>query len=752
MIRSLGPGQDVHRSLARDRLGVAAVLGCVMSAAAPLTIVAGLVSTAFAVTGVVALPAAFAVVGLVLGVFSAGYVTMSRHLPHSGALYAYVSHGLGRPAGVSAAWVSLVSYSALETALYGIVGAAVDPLISEWTGLDLPWWIAALAAWALVAVRGVLRVDLNGRILGILLVGEVIVICGYDLAWLAHPAAGLDWSLLSPAALTGPGVGSVLAIAILGFTGFETGTVLVEEAKNPRRTVPAATYLAVATVGLLYGVSSWAMAAATGTTGIADSARRLGPMLPFTLAQTDLGAGAARLGQCLFATSILAAMISFHGTTSRYLFALGRERVLPGWFERTSHRGAPKTASLAQSALAVTVILVWAAAGWDPVLSLFYLAGTSGALGVITLLLVVAVAVVGFFAADRRAESVWHTRIAPLGRDRRSRHRAGPGGVEPCGPARRPPVLTADLGRPGRLPAGRPRGLRVRTAAGPDPPTGVLNDRPWRTRRAPACLAVARVVRAANPQVTSAACGRRMGRHPTGATVTRPRILPRPTLPHGLSIMTIGPSQVASAGALAAAFFEEPVTRWLVPRTGRRQEVMARFFTQVALGAVTTGSVEALVNHDGNELAVAVWLDHTRDAPTPTPGHRPHAHDDGSTATTDDTGSVAGEVFVQGDAERWARLDAAMTAAHPVTGHEYLLFVGVHPDQRGRGLGTRLLHQHHDDLDRAGTPAYLEATSPGNRALYARLVYHEHGRPLQIPHGPVMWPMWRPARPPRPQR
>jgi amino acid transporter len=96
------------------------------------------------------------------------------------------------------------------------------------------------------------------------------------------------------------------------------------------------------------------------------------------------------------------------------MYALGRERVLPGVFARTSRRGAPKTASLVQSVLALVVIVTWAAGGWDPVVSLFYVAGTAGALGVLMLLLVVAVAVAGYFASDRRGESTWHTCLAPL--------------------------------------------------------------------------------------------------------------------------------------------------------------------------------------------------------------------------------------------------------------------------------------------------------------------------------------------------
>jgi amino acid transporter len=178
----------------------------------------------------------------------------------------------------------------------------------------------------LVGTLGVLRIDVNGRVLGVLLVAEIILIGVYDVAWLARPAHGIDWSLWSPARLTGPGTGAVLAIAVLGFTGFETATIYAEEARHPRRTVPAATYLAIGIITVLYGVSSWAIAAATGTAAVADAARAQGPDLVFTLAQARLGPGAALLGGVLLGTSVLAAMISFHATSARS----GSRGTLPG--------------------------------------------------------------------------------------------------------------------------------------------------------------------------------------------------------------------------------------------------------------------------------------------------------------------------------------------------------------------------------------------------------------------------------------
>ena len=83
-----------------------------------------------------------------------------------------------------------------------------------------------------------------------------------------------------------------------------------------------------------------------------------------------------------------------------------------------------------------------------------------------------------------------------------------------------------------------------------------------------------------------------------------------------------------------------------------------------------------------------------------------------------------------------------MDAFHPSFEHWYLPLVGVDPIAQGRGLGTALMQHVLADLDRAGLTAYLEATSPRNRALYERHGFEEIG---VIQHGesPPMWPMVR---------
>ncbi|RKR91444.1 amino acid transporter [Micromonospora pisi] len=407
---------NVSSALASGRLGIPSVVFFVLSAAAPLTVVAGVVTTGFAVTGVTGIPLAFLLIGAVLALFSVGYVAMARHTANAGAFYAYVTRGLGRPAGVGAAWVALIAYNALQVGLYGAVGAAAAPVLEQFFGLHDPsWWVIALVAWAVVAGLGVLRVDINGMVLAVLLLAEIAIIVAFDLADLLSPAGGrMSFETLAPENLFVPGVGAILVLAATGFTGFESAVVFSEESKDPKRTVPVATYLSVAIIAGLYALSAWAMTVATGPDKIVEASRTEQVGLIFVLADGNLGGSFVSIGQVLFLTSVLAAMISFHNTTARYTFALGRERVLPAIFGRTAPRtGAPRAASIAQSVFGLVVIAVYAAAGWDPLVQLFYWGGTTGGFGVLLLITATSVAVIAFFARNPSGESAWHRVVAP---------------------------------------------------------------------------------------------------------------------------------------------------------------------------------------------------------------------------------------------------------------------------------------------------------------------------------------------------
>ena len=415
-------------ALKKDTLGVPSVIFFVMSAAAPLTVIAGVITIGYAVIGVQGLPVAYVVMPVLLAIFAIGYVAMSRHITNAGAFYTYVTHGLGRPLGVGAAWMSLLAYNGLQVGLYGVIGAAAAGPLEQFFGITTEWWVIALVVWAIVGILGLLRVDVNGKVLAVLLSAEVIIVLIYDFAYLTQPSeAGVSLATLSPGNLFSTegglaAVAAVMVLAFLGFTGFEASVVFSEESKNPKRTIAMATFLSLIIIGGLYAVTAWAMSVATGPDNIGPA---IGAVMEenngdavgfiFGLAAERLPIAFVDIGSVLFVTSVLAAAISFHNTVARYTFALGRERVFPVALGTTGRRsGAPIGGSIVQSLIGLVVIVLFIVFNLDPLLQLFYYGGNGGGFGILLLVTLTSLAVVFFFARDQRGESVLARIIAPV--------------------------------------------------------------------------------------------------------------------------------------------------------------------------------------------------------------------------------------------------------------------------------------------------------------------------------------------------
>jgi len=408
----------VTASLAKDRLGVFSVIMFSMTAAAPLLVVGGLVTSGWAATGIVGLPLAFVVIGLALAVFSVGYVAMARHVTNAGAFYSYVARGGSKSLGVGASFVALLAYYMLQVGLYGAFGVFAQGYLTEKLSWSLHWWAYALIAWLVVALMGALRVDINSRILAVLLAVEVLVVIIFDAVDLGHPHGGnVSLTTFAPHNLFVTGVGAAFAIAVTAFTGFEAAPVFSEESRHAKRTVPAATYLAIVVMGVLYAVTSWSIAVGDGANNVVNDARKSQSSLIFDVAGRVLGANSfiVNLGNVLLLTSVFAALVSFHNSCTRYSFALGRERVLPQALGKTRPRsGAPLVASAVQSAVALIVIILYAVEGWDPLLKLFFWLGTTGGFGILVLLVATSLSVIKFFARDHGGESFWTRVIAPV--------------------------------------------------------------------------------------------------------------------------------------------------------------------------------------------------------------------------------------------------------------------------------------------------------------------------------------------------
>ncbi|MEV7524782.1 APC family permease [Streptomyces sp. NPDC091371] len=398
--------KGTDRALRADRLGTAGLLLSVLAASAPLMVVAGVMPTTFGVMGIVGQPLLFVILGVVLALFSIGYAEMSRHVHNAGAFYAYIARGLGPTAGAGASLVALVAYSAMQVGVYGILGFEVSGLFATYLKVELAWWIPALAAVALTGALGWLKIDLNAKVLGVLLLIECALVVIFDVSALAEPGAeGLSLHAFNPETLGGAGLGTALCFCIAAFVGFEQSPVYAEETSRPHIVVSRVMFLAVGFVALFFALSAWALTVATGPSEVVKTSAEAGPGLLFQLTGDRLGTTFTDVLHVLFVTGMFAAMLSFHNVVARYAFAMGREGLLPAAFGRTNAgTGAPGTGSLLQTAVSVLVVTAFAVtddmpAGdpTAPVLHLFTWMGSVGALGITLLMAAASFAVIAFF-------------------------------------------------------------------------------------------------------------------------------------------------------------------------------------------------------------------------------------------------------------------------------------------------------------------------------------------------------------------
>jgi GNAT superfamily N-acetyltransferase len=185
------------------------------------------------------------------------------------------------------------------------------------------------------------------------------------------------------------------------------------------------------------------------------------------------------------------------------------------------------------------------------------------------------------------------------------------------------------------------------------------------------------------------------------------------------SVTVIRPSDRDRAiTTLTLAFAGDPVVRWLL----EDPYVFTRYWPRIveAFGgaAFEAGTALAVQGFAG----VALWFP---------PGV--HSDDALLSALLDESAAEAARPDLDG-------FFGQMADFHPSFEHWYLPLTGVDPPAQGRGLGSVLLRHTLERCDRDGVPAYLEATSPRSRDLYARNGFTQIG---VIQHGgsPTMWRM-----------
>ena len=265
---------------------------------------------------------------LLLSVPLAGtFAVLASRFPDSGGVASYVRRALGptaaRMAGywfffgvcvgtpvvatLGAQYVVSIFGGPREVVVFVAVLILVPPFVSNAFGLR---------------VSGVVQLVLTGALVGIV----ILVIA------LASPAA--DVSNFTPFMPQGwGGVGAAISLFVWAFAGWEAVTHIAGEFRDPRRTIPLATAIAIVVVGAAYLALQIVTIAVLGNSA-ADSSVPLVDLVATT------APGAGPVAVAAIATVVAVGVLNAYlGAFAKLGAALGRDGDLPKWLTQGAESG-----------------------------------------------------------------------------------------------------------------------------------------------------------------------------------------------------------------------------------------------------------------------------------------------------------------------------------------------------------------------------------------------------------------------------
>ncbi|WP_309710407.1 APC family permease [Pseudolysinimonas sp.] len=414
-----------QESLKPNQLGVPAIVFLVLAAVAPLTVGIVVLPLAIAFGNGGGIPVLVVAVAVSLLLFAVGYAQITKDLVNAGGFYAIAVKGLGRPAGLVTGIIATLGYNFFVAGALGTIGFFTGAVVlPSLFGIEVHWYLAGLVLCIAAFLLARAGIHLSSIVLGIALVLEIIVLLAFAVSVLVQTGFSLEaFTLaLSPEVLVGGSIWIGLLLVATAFIGFEATALYGEEARTPRTTIPRATYAAIIVIGVLHAIVGWAIVSAIGVPGAqgaALDALATGD-LTLVLIDTYLGPVIGAITLVLLVVSLFAAQLAFHNSAARYLFALGRAKVLPHGLAHTNKNGAPQRALLVNLIFALIVGGIFAIAvetdpdgnALPPIFTLVPVGIGFGTLAVMIVQAIAALAIVVYFR--RKGDTRWwSTFIAP---------------------------------------------------------------------------------------------------------------------------------------------------------------------------------------------------------------------------------------------------------------------------------------------------------------------------------------------------
>jgi amino acid transporter len=289
--------------------------------------------------------------------FIGGVVSeFGKSMSSAGSLYTYTSAGWSKTAGFVVGWMYSLALILLGAAVLAGFGFFMTQFVQSLTDStsQVPWQWFFFAGLVFVAAMSLFDVRISTRAqLGFTAISvAIMVIAALWVIGRGTPAVSvldgktavaqvgksIDLGAFWPSAAGIPWSGVLLGFAfgILSFTGFEGGAVLAEETDNPKHNIPRAVIGSVVVAGLFYLIITYATSIGFGVRQAAVDWPTSAVGLVAVASPISKGLGTL----VLFAVAVSALLCALGVLTasSRFLFAMGREGVLPRTLGKTHAR------------------------------------------------------------------------------------------------------------------------------------------------------------------------------------------------------------------------------------------------------------------------------------------------------------------------------------------------------------------------------------------------------------------------------
>ena len=357
-----------------------------------------------------------------IGVLAVAWIVAeyAKRIQAAGALYDYVTDGLGSKIGAAAGFLYYLGILSLGGALLVLASGTIHDTLAaeyEFTAIsDLVWAIILLALVGAVLYWGVALSTRTQLVLAMLSIVTVLIFSVYVIIKVAgdNNLAKAFSPGEAPGGLSGILFGVVYGVLL--FTGFETAANLGEETEHPARDIPRAVLFSVLAVGAFFVIGAYAQVAGFGFS-LDTFAQNAGAPLFGLAAPSDAGGyGSVTVGRLLEVVVILdmlAVLIGISTAGSRGIFAMARDGRFPKAMTNISGRGTPLVASLAVLALYVVFVVVthattwFALEGFPQYFSIFNMGSSFGALALATIYFLLCLGAIRGLADHPSQAKVW---------------------------------------------------------------------------------------------------------------------------------------------------------------------------------------------------------------------------------------------------------------------------------------------------------------------------------------------------------